>query len=134
MGLVQKIEAELVTPGEDFISTAATEEPTRASLSGWTLFASYPFSLFFYVTASVIIGRCPNLPPRVSLYDLHAAMDEGVKVRRRYSGEGLTCSPKTRPVIKRGSSGMTCPAKPSQPEVEFSGCMIPFGPDLPAVW
>src|SRR5229473_8520045 len=34
----------------------------------------------------------------VSLYDLHSAMDEGVKVRRRYSGEGR------RSVLEAGSS------------------------------
>ncbi len=42
--------------------------------------------------------------------------------------------PNFPPFISRVRSGLTCPAKPSQPVVEFSSCVIRLRPDLPAVW
>src|SRR5713101_8034903 len=74
-------------------------------LGRWPVLSGMSRNLIWQILNSPILLSVPlarrsvNHPiGKVSLYDLHSAMDEGVKVRRRYSGEGR------RSVLEAGSS------------------------------
>src|SRR5229473_7460623 len=74
-------------------------------LGRWPVLSGISRNLIWQILNSPILLSVPlarrsvNHPiGKVSLYDLHSAMDEGVKVRRRYSGEGR------RSVLEAGSS------------------------------